>query len=77
MLQPPQIPPNVTREQQLLTERMVLTATELGIGVVQGIAAQYLLVRPGTSLRDFTQILDQYLAKAKAAVARGDSINDI
>jgi hypothetical protein len=69
--------PVVKEEQTKLTERMVLTATELGISVVQTIAAETLKTKPGLSLRDFTHILDTFASKSKEAVSTGLGIKDI
>lgn len=69
--------PVAKEEQDKLTERMVLTATELGISVVQTIAAETLKTKPGLSLRDFMQILDQYAQKSKEAIDSGLGLKNI
>ena len=62
------------KEQQILIERMVLTATELGVNVVQTMAAETLKQKPGITLRDFTHILDQYIERSSATIKEGKSI---
>jgi len=57
---------DLKKEQEELTKKTVLAATELGINVVQEIAAQSLKQKPGLSLKEFTRILDQYVQKVKA-----------
>jgi hypothetical protein len=49
----------------VLSQKIVFAATELGIEVVQEIAAETLKVKPGLSLKEFTKILDQYLEKQR------------
>jgi len=56
---------NLKKEQEELTKKTVLAATELGINVVQEIAAQALKQKPGLSLKEFTRMLDQYVQKVK------------
>lgn len=56
---------DLKKEQEELTKKTVLAATELGINVVQEIAAQSLKQKPGLSLKEFTRILDQYVQKVK------------
>lgn len=50
-----------------LTQNMVMASTEFGIAVVKEIAEQSLLQKPDMPLRDFTRVLDQYVAKARYA----------
>ena len=57
---------DLKKEQEKLTKKTVLAASELGINVVQEIAAQSLKQKPGLSLKEFTRILDQYVQKVKA-----------
>ena len=56
---------DLKKEQEELTKKTVLAATELGINVVQEIAAQALKQKPGLSLKEFTRMLDQYVQKVK------------
>lgn len=64
-------------EQTKLTERLVLTATEFGISVVQSIAAETLKTKPGLSLKDFTHVLDRYTEKSRNAVDSGQGVKSI
>jgi hypothetical protein len=48
-----------------LTQNMTYAAVELGIGVVQEIAAETIKRKPGMSVKEFTKVLDQYLEKQK------------
>ena len=48
-----------------LTQNMTHAAIELGIGVVQEIAAETLKRKPGMSVKEFTKILDQYLERQR------------
>ncbi len=50
----------------LIHQQLVFVAAEMGIGIVQEVAAETLKVKPGTSLKEFTKILDEYLQKQKA-----------
>ena len=45
---------------------MVDSATEMGIAVVQEIAAETIKRKPGMSVKEFTKVLDEYLAQKKA-----------
>ena len=42
-------------------EKMVDASTEMGIAVVQDIAAAALKRKPGMSVKEFTKVLDDYL----------------
>ena len=46
--------------------KMVHAATEMGFGVVQEIAAQTVKRKPGCTVKEFTKVLDDYLAQQKA-----------
>ncbi len=48
-----------------LSKKMVFAATEMGIEVVQEIAAETLKRKPGMSVKEFTKILDQYLERQR------------
>jgi hypothetical protein len=50
----------------LIHQQLVFVAAEMGIGIVQEVAAETLKLKPGTSLKEFTKILDEYLEKQKA-----------
>lgn len=69
--------PVADKEQIKLTERMVLTATELGINAVQMIATQTLAQKPGLSLREFMHMLDKYAAHSKQAFTDGKTVVDL
>ena len=47
-------------------EKMVDASTEMGIAVVQDIAAAALKRKPGMSVKEFTKVLDDYLIQKKA-----------
>jgi len=47
-------------------EKMVDASTEMGIAVVQDIAAAALKRKPGMSVKEFTKVLDDYLAQQEA-----------
>ena len=49
-----------------LSKKMVFAATEMGIEVVQEIAAETLKRKPGMSVKEFTKVLDQYLEKQRS-----------
>ena len=51
-----------------LTQNMTFAAIELGIGVVQEIAAETIKRKPGMSLKEFTKVLDEFTEKQKEAV---------
>ena len=48
-----------------LTQNMTHAAIELGIGVVQEIAAETVKRQPGMSVKEFTKVLDDFLEKQK------------
>ena len=48
-----------------LIENVVSTAVELGFAVVQEVAAEALIKKPGLSLKEFTKLLDQYIQKQR------------
>ncbi len=49
-----------------LINEMVHHATKMGIGVVQEIAEATLQRKPGMSVKEFTKVLDDYLAQQEA-----------
>ena len=51
-----------------LTQNMTFAAIELGIGVVQEIAAETIKRKPGMSVKEFTKVLDEFTEKQKEAV---------
>tara|TARA_B100001245_G_C22657806_1_gene322598 strand:- start:5 stop:241 length:237 start_codon:yes stop_codon:yes gene_type:complete len=53
-------------QRVVLINKMVHAATEVGIGVVQEIAAATLKRQPGMSVKEFTKVLDEYLVQQKA-----------
>ncbi len=46
-----------------LIQDMVFSAVAVGFTVVQELAAETLKRKPGTNLKEFTKILDEYLEK--------------
>jgi hypothetical protein len=48
-----------------LIEDVVSTAVELGFAVVQEVASEALIKKPGLSLKEFTKLLDQYIQKQR------------
>jgi len=50
-----------------LTQNMTFAAIELGIGVVQEIAAETIKRKPGMSVKEFTKVLDEFTKKQKEA----------
>jgi hypothetical protein len=48
-----------------LTQNMTYAAIELGIGVVQEIAAETIKRRPGMSVKEFMKVLDDYIKEQK------------
>jgi|TARA_R100001530_G_scaffold98043_1_gene68157 hypothetical protein len=48
-----------------LVEDMVFISVEMGFAVVQEVAAETLIQKPGLSLKEFTKILDEYLEKQR------------
>tara|TARA_R100001530_G_scaffold8635_2_gene8948 strand:- start:206 stop:436 length:231 start_codon:yes stop_codon:yes gene_type:complete len=57
-----------------LSKKMVFAATEMGIEVVQEIAAETLKRKPGMSVKEFTKVLDQYIEKQRELVNNSTSI---
>ena len=51
-----------------LTQNMTFAAIELGIGVVQEIAAETVKRKPGMSVKEFTKVLDTFIEKQRKAV---------
>jgi len=49
-----------------LTHKMTYAAIELGIGVVQEMAAETVKRKPGMSVKEFMKVLDDYLVQQKA-----------
>ena len=58
----------ITIDQKRIEQinNMVHVATTMGFGVVQEIAAETLKRKPGCTVKEFTKILDDYLAQQKA-----------
>ncbi len=48
-----------------LTQKMTYAAIELGVGVVQEIAAETVKRKPGMSVKEFTKVLDDFIEKQK------------
>lgn len=57
---------NLDPKRVRLGTNVVLAATEIGLEIVQDVAAETLKQKPGISLKEFTKILDMYLAQQKA-----------
>jgi hypothetical protein len=51
-----------------LSKNMVLAVTEMGIEIVQEIAAETLKRKPGMKVKEFTKVLDQYLERQRELV---------
>ena len=51
-----------------LSQKMVFAVTEMGIEIVQEIAAETLKRKPGMQVKEFTKVLDQYLEKQKQLI---------
>ena len=51
-----------------LSKNMVFAVTEMGIEIVQEIAAETLKRKPGMKVKEFTKVLDQYLERQKELV---------
>ena len=57
---------NMDPKRVRLGTNVVLAATEIGIEIVQDVAAETLKHKPGISLKEFTKILGIYLEQQKA-----------
>jgi hypothetical protein len=51
-----------------LSQKMVFAVTEMGVEIVQEIAAETLKRKPGMQVKEFTKVLDQYLEKQKQLI---------
>ena len=51
-----------------LSKNMVFAVTEMGIEMVQEIAAETVKRKPGMSVKEFTKVLDQYLEKQRELI---------
>jgi hypothetical protein len=47
---------------------MVFAVTEMGIEMVQEIAAETLKRKPGMQVKEFTKVLDQYLERQRELI---------
>ena len=56
-----------------LTQNMTYAAIELGIGVVQEIAAETIKRKPGMSVKEFTKVLDEFIEKQKEQKAQANN----
>jgi len=54
---------NMRDTRVALSQKLVFAITEMGIEIVQEIAAETLKLKPGLSLKEFTKVLDDYLKK--------------
>lgn len=63
------MPTELPNTKMILTQNMVCAATEFGIGIVQEMAAIALQQKPGMSLKNFTQVMDQQLLTIKQSVS--------
>ena len=54
---------NIRDTRGALSQKLVFAITEMGIEIVQEIAAETLKLKPGLSLKEFTKVLDDYLKK--------------
>tara|TARA_R100000687_G_scaffold61973_1_gene50023 strand:- start:278 stop:508 length:231 start_codon:yes stop_codon:yes gene_type:complete len=51
-----------------LSKNMVFAVTEMGIEIVQEIAAETVKRKPGMSVKEFTKVLDQYLERQRELI---------
>ena len=51
-----------------LSQKMIFAATEMGIAIIQEIAAEAVKRKPGLSVKDFMKVLDQYLEKQRESI---------
>ena len=51
-----------------LSQNMVFAVTEMGIEIVQEIAAETVKRKPGMSVKEFTKLLDKYLERQRELV---------
>ena len=51
-----------------LSKNVVFAVTEMGIEIVQEIAAETVERKPGMSVKEFTKVLDQYLERQRELV---------
>ena len=67
----------ITTDQSRMTQinRMVHVATEMGISVVQEIATETLKRKPGCSVKEFTKILDEYVAQQRVEANKHDNLS--
>ena len=56
---------NERDNRMTLSKNVVFAVTEMGIEIVQEIAAETLKRKPGMSVKEFTKILDQYLERQR------------
>jgi hypothetical protein len=56
-----------------LTQNMTYAAIELGIGVVQEIAAETIKRKPGMSVKEFTKVLDEFIEKQREQKAQANN----
>ena len=64
---------NMRDTRVALSQKLVFAITEMGIEIVQEIAAETLKLKPGLSLKEFTKILDDFLEKQKDLVNNATS----
>ena len=51
-----------------LSKNIVFAATEMGVEIVQELAAETIKQKPGMSVKEFTKVLDQFLEKQRELV---------
>ena len=64
---------NESRMTQI--NRMVYVATEMGISGVQEIITDTLKRKPGCSVKEFANILDEYVAQQKVEANKNDNLS--
>ena len=64
---------NERDNRMTLSKNVVFAVTEMGIEIVQEIAAETLKRKPGMSVKEFTKVLDHYLEKQKDLVNNATS----
>ena len=57
---------NERDNRMTLSKNVVFAVTEMGIEIVQEIAAETLKRKPGMSVKEFTKVLDDYLIQQEA-----------
>ena len=59
---------NARDNRMTLSKNVVFAVTEMGIEMVQEIAAETLKRKPGMQVKEFTKVLDQYLERQRELI---------